>query len=247
MKDNDSIYHVFQDLVDLMKEACAAAREGAEEGPSAPEAAPGPAAAPQDAPVPPHAAEPPDEAAVFVEAMKDVKKVDARRNRVARPRKAGAQIGAATPCARQGDRPTMDELLREASPLNVVNLPEYIEGYVEGTSPLALEKLRGGAFSVQKALDLHGFTSTQAFDAFHLFLEEAVQSGLRCVKVIHGRGLKSRRGPVLKEKLKEWLVRAMHRKWVVAFASSGMSDGGPGATTILLRAHAHKKRLHIIG
>jgi DNA-nicking Smr family endonuclease len=52
---------------------------------------------------------------------------------------------------------------------------------------------------------------------------------------------------VLKEKLKEWIVRAMHRKWVVAFASAGMADGGPGATTILLRTRAQKKRLHVIG
>jgi DNA-nicking Smr family endonuclease len=52
---------------------------------------------------------------------------------------------------------------------------------------------------------------------------------------------------VLKEKLKEWIVRAMHRKWVVAFASSGMAGGGPGATTILLRTRALKKRLHVIG
>jgi DNA-nicking Smr family endonuclease len=233
MKDNDSIYHVLHDLADFMKKARGMMREGAEEGPSAP-------AGPQAA------AGPPDEAAVFAEAMKDVRKVEPRQKRVARPRKAGAGTGTAIPGLRQGDGPTMDDLLRESSPFNVVNLPEYMEGYVEGTSPLVLEKLRGGAFSVQKALDLHGFTSPQAFDAFHAFLEEAVQSGLRCVKVIHGRGLKSRRGPVLKERLKEWLVRAMHRKWIVAFASCGMSAGGPGATTILLRAHAQKKRLHII-
>jgi DNA-nicking Smr family endonuclease len=74
-----------------------------------------------------------------------------------------------------------------------------------------------------------------------------VQSQICCVAVIHGRGLKSRSGPVLKEKLKEWIVRAMHRKWVVAFSSSKMSAGGPGATIMLLRARAHKKRIHIIG
>jgi DNA-nicking Smr family endonuclease len=129
----------------------------------------------------------------------------------------------------------------------VINLPEYMEGYVDGTSPLVIEKLRNGEFSIQKVLDLHGLSAHDACDVFHAFLGEAVQSGFRCVRIIHGRGLKSRRGPVLKEKLKEWIVRAMHRKWVVAFASCRMADGGPGATTILLRAHAHKKKLHIIG
>jgi DNA-nicking Smr family endonuclease len=70
---------------------------------------------------------------------------------------------------------------------------------------------------------------------------------VRCVKVIHGRGLKSRNEPVLKEKLKGWILKAMHRKWVVAFASAHMRVGGPGATDILLREQPRKKRLHIIG
>jgi DNA-nicking Smr family endonuclease len=42
-------------------------------------------------------------------------------------------------------------------------------------------------------------------------------------------------------------MRAMHRKWVVAFASAEMAEGGPGATTVLLRTRAHKKKLHVIG
>ncbi len=226
MKDKESIYHVFNDLANFMKK----------ERPQVQEAEVVPPAS-DPAPPPP---ELPDDGVAFVEAMKGVKKVEPRQKRVARPKKDDAP-------ARPAGGPTMDEVLSEAFPLNVVNLPEYMEGYMEGTSPLVLEKLRGGAFSVQKTLDLHGFNSADASEEFHSFLEGAVQSGLRCVTVIHGRGLKSRRGPVLKEKLKEWLVRAIHRKWVVAFASSGMRAGGPGATTILLRARAQKKKLHIIG
>ena len=141
----------------------------------------------------------------------------------------------------------MGEVLKDSSPFNVINLPEYMEGYVDDINPLVIEKLRNGEFSVQKVLDLHGLSAEVACEAFHAFLGEAVHARLRCVKVIHGRGLRSRQGPVLKEKLKEWIVRAMHRKWVVAFASSRMADGGPGATTILLRTRAQKKRLHVIG
>ena len=141
----------------------------------------------------------------------------------------------------------MEEILEEEHSLNVVNLPEYMEGYVDDLNPLVMEKLRNGEFSVQMVLDLHGLSADDAHDTFRTFIHDAVQSQVCCVRVIHGRGLKSKSGPVLKEKLKEWIVRAMHRKWVVAFASSKMSDGGPGATTILLRARAQKKKLHIIG
>jgi DNA-nicking Smr family endonuclease len=122
-----------------------------------------------------------------------------------------------------------------------------MEGFVEGVNPLTLEKLRAGDFSVQKILDLHGLGVEQAHAAFQKFIGDAVRTRVQCVKVIHGRGLRSKFAPMLKEKLKEWIVRAMHRRWVIAFASAVMPDGGPGATVILLRSHPDKKRLHIIG
>ncbi len=228
MKEEESIYRVFRELAAFIKNHPA--------DPPEVQGAPAPVPAPEPG------ARPPDEYDAFLEAMKDVRKVDRGNERVrgpardaasARPRDSGTRI--------------MGEILKDSSPFNVINLPEYMEGYVDDINPLVIEKLRNGEFSIQKVLDLHGLSAQLACDAFHAFLSEAVQSQLRCVKVIHGRGLRSRQGPVLKEKLKEWIVRAMHRKWVVAFASSRMADGGPGATTILLRARAQKKRLHVIG
>jgi DNA-nicking Smr family endonuclease len=226
MKKDDSIYHVFDALPAFVKDHRILA--GEEE-------------AAQDAPAPPPPVK--DDADVFLDAMKDVKKVDHGKERLEPKAEHGTQGAAAAVTETR----LMDETLKEGRPFNVVNLPEYMEGFVEGVSPLVMEKLRSGEFSVQKVLDLHGLSAHDAYEAFQVFMEEAVHSGIRCIKVIHGRGLKSRGGPVLKEKLKGWIVRAMHRKWVVAFASSKMSAGGPGATTILLRTRADKKRLHIIG
>jgi DNA-nicking Smr family endonuclease len=80
-----------------------------------------------------------------------------------------------------------------------------------------------------------------------MFIKGAVREGLRCVKIIHGRGLKSKNMPVLKEHLKTWIIKAMHRKWVIAFSNALMNDGGPGATYILLKKNPIKKRIHIIG
>ena len=129
--------------------------------------------------------------------MKGVKKVEPRQKRVGAPKRMMRS-------ARPAGGPTMDEVLSEALPLMWSTCPSTWRAIWKALAPLVLEKLRGGAFSVQKTLDLHGFNSADASEEFHSFLEGAVQSGLRCVTVIHGRGLKSRRGPVLKEKLKEW-------------------------------------------
>ena len=226
MKEKESIYHFFGKLPDLVKEKRLLVPEE-----KAPVTSPTPAPEAQ-----------PEEPDPFLEAMKDVKRIASQKMRVPQEsREARCVIPQPSRCRE------MDEILNEEHALNVINLPEYMEGYVDDLSPLVLEKLRNGEFSVQKVLDLHGLSADDAHEAFRSFIRDAVQSHVCCVKVIHGRGLKSRKGPVLKEKLKEWIVQAMHRKWVVAFASSRMSAGGPGATIVLLRATARKKRLHIIG
>lgn len=228
MKEKETIYQFFWRLPDIIKEGGAGAAEGQET-----------AGDPRPRPV---LRKQPDENEAFLEAMKDVKRIDPDKTRVS----GAPREGRGHPFL-PGHAPDMAEALRDERSLNVINLPEYMEGYVDDVNPLVMEKLRNGEFSVRKVLDLHGLSAGDAHEAFRDFIREAVQSQACCVKVIHGRGLKSKSGPVLKEKLKEWIVRAMHRKWVVAFASSRMSAGGPGATTILLRTRATKKRLRIIG
>lgn len=141
----------------------------------------------------------------------------------------------------------LQSALADQNVINVTNLPEYMEGRVEGMNPLVLEKLRRGEFSVQGVIDLHGLSIDSARETFEFFLSDAVKKGLRCVKVIHGRGLRSKKDPTIRDRLKAWIVRAMHRKWVTAFSNAVMSDGGPGATYILLRNKPEKKRIHIIG
>ena len=141
----------------------------------------------------------------------------------------------------------IDRALRNGLALDVVNLPEYMEGYAEGLNPLTMEKLRQGEFSIEKTLDLHGLDTVNAERAFSVFLQQAVREGLRCIRVIHGRGLKSKEKPVLKESLKGWIIRAMNRRWIVAFASARMADGGTGATYLLLKGKPSKKRVHVVG
>jgi DNA-nicking Smr family endonuclease len=149
----------------------------------------------------------------------------------------------------QDDNPQklLEEAIQENHRLNVTNLPEFMEGFVEGINPITMEKLKRGEFSVQKILDLYGYSINDADELFQIFIKDTVREGLKYVKIIHGRGLKSKGAPVLKEHLKTWIIKAMHRKWVLAFSNAIMSDGGLGATYILLKKNPVKKQIHIIG
>jgi len=102
-----------------------------------------------------------------------------------------------------------------------------------GVAPLTMKKLRRGYWTIQAELDLHGMTSDEARASLIGFLDECKQLGLRCVRVIHGKGLSSRnREPVLKLKTGSWL---MQRDEVLAFCQARPMDGGSGAVIVLLK------------
>src|SRR5438874_2528891 len=68
-------------------------------------------------------------------------------------------------------------------------------------------KLRRGHWSVQAELDLHGLIVDEAHDALSDFIVDARNRRLRCVRVIHGKGLSSPgKEPVLKGKVRRWLA-----------------------------------------
>lgn len=93
-------------------------------------------------------------------------------------------------------------------------------------------KLKRGEISVRDEIDLHGLTAAEARVALYEFLAEAGALQLRCVRVIHGKGLRSgHHGPVLKRKLGRWLQL---REDVLAYCSARPVDGGTGAVYVLL-------------
>ena len=103
-----------------------------------------------------------------------------------------------------------------------------------GVSRQVLRKLRSGAWVVQDQLDLHGLDRHQAREALAGFLASCTKRGVRCVRVIHGKGLGSKnREPVLKVKVKHWLAR---RAEVLAYCQARPVDGGSGALLVLLSA-----------
>jgi len=98
--------------------------------------------------------------------------------------------------------------------------------------PEVVRKLRRGVWAIQAQLDLHGLRRDEARERLNRFLLEAKRAGLRCVRVIHGKGHGSPgREPVLKRKVQTWLVQ---KKEVIAFTQARASDGGTGALLVLL-------------
>lgn len=96
-----------------------------------------------------------------------------------------------------------------------------------------LRKLRRGDYRREAELDLHGMTAELARQALHELLLEADQEGWRCIKIVHGKGLRSsNRGPVLKSRVNTWLRRSAQ---VLAFCSAPPIDGGTGVVYVLLR------------
>jgi len=104
----------------------------------------------------------------------------------------------------------------------------------DGHSPDILSKLRRGHWVVQAKIDLHGLVADEARLYVAEFLADCRKRGIRCVRIIHGKGLGSRnREPVLKHKLRNWL---MQKDEVIAYAQARQEDGGSGAVIVLLKA-----------
>ena len=83
----------------------------------------------------------------------------------------------------------------------------------------------------------------EARETVNAFLTQSVTAGKRAVLIIHGRGLSSRADPILKSKIYLWLTTSPWHKWVIAFTSARLCDGGAGATYVLLRRKPVTKRL----
>ncbi|MFC5435239.1 Smr/MutS family protein [Rhodanobacter umsongensis] len=125
------------------------------------------------------------------------------------------------------------ELLDTAFDPALLEVGEELSYLRDGYPPKLLRQLKRGQFSVQDDIDLHQMNAAAAQASIVQFLAEAKRHGLRCVRIVHGKGLRSRAaGPVLKGLTDRMLRR---RDDVVAFASARPSLGGTGAVVVLLK------------
>ena len=94
-----------------------------------------------------------------------------------------------------------------------------------------VKNLRRGFWSIQAHIDLHGMRTDDAREAVATVLHQAVMHDLRCVRIVHGKGLNSQGAPILKIRTRRWLRQ---KEEVLAYVEAPPEDGGSGAVRILL-------------
>ncbi len=161
----------------------------------------------------------------FRRAVGDVKPLT-RRNRAELRRPAPAPL----PHQRRRDEAAAlaESLAGPLAPEDRLETGEELSYLRAGLARETLRKLRRGKWVIQDALDLHGHTRAQAAEAVAKFLDRCLARRLRCVRIVHGKGL-----GILKAKLGKWLPR---RDEVLAFCQAPARDGGSGAVLVLLRS-----------
>ncbi len=171
-----------------------------------------------------------DEVGLFYEAVKDAKPLKHERvyHASKKPKPIPQQLW------RDERQALADSLSDHYIPAHELETGEELLYIRDGHSPDILRKLRRGHWVIQAQIDLHGMLADEARAYVADFLNQCRKRGIRCVRIIHGKGLGSKnREPVLKNKLRGWL---MQRDEVIAYAQARQVDGGSGAVVILLKS-----------
>jgi DNA-nicking Smr family endonuclease len=178
------------------------------------------------------------DAGVFRAAMRDVKPL-AQVPAAAGLAKLKPRVRARRPQSAVEDLDAIMPLIATSDSGEAANLEEAAAGsaalsfHRAGVRIQVMRRLRRGLYPTEDELDLHGMTQAEARNRLADFIARSRDSGRRCVRIIHGKGSRSARGPVLKTAVNLWLRRHMD---VMAFTSARAIDGGTGAVYVLLRA-----------
>ena len=165
---------------------------------------------------------------LFEQAVGRVRPVASKRTESARARPLPEPVQSQLDEAR-----VADDLMRSVIDPAQIEVGEELSYLKDGFSPQLLRQLKRGHFSIADEIDLHQMTAKVARTAIKQFLDENRRESRLCVKIIHGKGLRSRaEGPVLK-RLVDGMLR--QRADVLAFASAKPAEGGTGAVIVLLR------------
>ncbi|HTG00878.1 MAG TPA: Smr/MutS family protein [Nitrospirota bacterium] len=129
---------------------------------------------------------------------------------------------------------TLISVAEGRQPIELSHTQEYVEWVNPAYRDHMIRSLREGRFSIQAFLDLHGFVVEDAEAELDGFVLDSLRKKLRCVKIIHGRGLRSVKGARIKDVVIKRLSGHFRRQ-VIAFVTARQCDGGLGALYVLLQ------------
>ncbi|MGI9290763.1 MAG: Smr/MutS family protein [Gammaproteobacteria bacterium] len=169
-----------------------------------------------------------EDSALFRHTVGEVEPVNSRSRNQHNPK-----LSARAAQRRRDEREVLKESLAEDThvPTELVEDISFQRGSV---TRKRMRELRGGKITVRDEIDLHGYTRKEARPLLHAFINDSAYAGLGCVRIVHGKGMRSGHdGPVLKNAVNQWL-----RNWdnVLAFCPARSSDGGTGAMYVLLNS-----------
>lgn len=174
---------------------------------------------------------------IFLDAMKDVRKI-LEYTELPLPLKKIKKPAQTKKHAENEIIRELSDITQGCKPLDLPVTQEYVEwlnpDYLGDFGKDILKRLHEGKFSVRDYIDLHGFTAEEAGSELRDFIQRVSMQRMSCVKIIHGRGLRSPSGPVLKNIIIR-LLTMKYRKKIIAFASARQCDGGLGALYVLLK------------
>jgi len=166
--------------------------------------------------------------ALFRDAMKDTRRLrsDKVTSAPKRPKPLPYQLW-------KDEQQARDDMFSDSGEHAMVETGEELLFTRNGIQQSLIRKLRRGYFSTEAELDLHGLTVPEARITLTDFLHHCRDYGMRCVRIVHGKGHGSKNKlPVLKNKVNHWLQQ---RDEVLAFCSARQVDGGTGAIYVLLK------------
>lgn len=135
--------------------------------------------------------------------------------------------------SQRDERRVIENLLADTVALDDIETGDELVFAQSGIQKSVLRRLRRGDYTIEAELDLHGRTVPEARQALIQFIRNSQTNGLRCIRVIHGKGLRSPgKQPILKNKTDLWLRQ---RQEVLAYCSARPVDGGTGAVYVLLK------------
>jgi DNA-nicking Smr family endonuclease len=171
---------------------------------------------------------------LFSHAMDEVQVIEEFRSlSCSQPRKKTASPGFKVDSDQEAIS-ILEEIAEGHRPIHLPDTQEYVEWMNPECRDDIIQRLHEGHFSIQSFLDLHGCTVPEAEEELEEFFQESFKKGLRCVKIIHGRGLRSTKGA----RIKKAVVRRLSghfRKDIIAYVSARQCDGGLGALYVLLK------------